>query len=99
IEPLRTFGIARAVGHSTADEIDAVGLTAALRRAALRALASVGPVDAVLLDGQHDCLTAPPATLLDDEPEPTPPVTLIIKGDTLCASIAAASVLAKVERD
>src|SRR6188768_3149306 len=56
IEPLRTFGIARAVGHSTAEEIDAVGIIAALRRAALRALASVGPVDAVLLDGKHDWL-------------------------------------------
>jgi len=99
IEPLHAFGIARAVGHATADEIDAVGIIGALRRAALRALSSVGPVDAVLLDGKHDWLTAAPANLFDDEPEPAPPVTMIIKGDTLCASIAAASVLAKVERD
>jgi ribonuclease HII len=36
---------------------------------------------------------------MDPEPQPTPPVTMVIKGDSLCASIAAASVLAKVERD
>lgn len=102
--PLATFGVARAVGHASAAEIDAAGIIPALRLAAMRALASVGPVDAVLLDGRHDWLTAPPATLLDatdvdGEPEPAPPVTMVVKGDTLCASIAAASVLAKVERD
>lgn len=95
---LAHFGIARAVGHASASEIDAVGIIAALRLAALRALAAVGAVDAVLLDGKHDWLTVT-ATLLDPEPEPTPPVTMIIKGDGLCASIAAASVIAKVERD
>ena len=95
---LAHFGIARAVGHASASEIDEAGIIAALRRAALRALASVGPVDHVLLDGKHDWLTVQP-TLLDPEPEPTPPVTMVVKGDTLCASIAAGSVLAKVERD
>ena len=95
---LAEFGIARAVGHAAASEIDDIGIIAALRLAALRALAVVGPVDAVLLDGKHDWLTVEP-TLLDPDPQPTPPVTMVIKGDTLCASIAAASVLAKVERD
>lgn len=98
--PLARYGVGRAVGHASAAEIDAVGIIAALRFAALRALADVGPVDAVLLDGKHDWLSAPPATLLDDAaPAPVPPVTMVIKGDTLCASIAAASVLAKVARD
>lgn len=96
---LTSFGIARAVGHATAAEIDAVGIIAALRLAALRALAIVGPVDAVILDGKHDWLSAPPPSLLDLDPEPTPPVTMVIKGDRQCASVAAASVLAKVERD
>jgi len=98
--PLAEYGAARAVGHASAEEIDAVGIIAALRLAALRALAEVGPVDAILLDGKHDWLSAPPATLLDEaEPVAVPPVRMVIKGDTLCASIAAASVLAKVERD
>lgn len=95
---LSTFGVARSVGHASPSEIDGVGIIAALRLAALRALAIIGPVDAVLLDGKHDWLTVQP-TLMDPEPEPTPPVTMVIKGDGLCASIAAASVLAKVERD
>jgi len=95
---LADFGLARAVGHCSAAEIDDIGIVAALRRAAVRALATVGAVDAVLLDGKHDWLTLTPS-LLDPEPEPTPPVTMIVKGDTLCASVAAASVLAKVERD
>lgn len=95
---LATFGVARAVGHATALEIDEVGIIAALRRAALRALASVGPVDAILLDGSHDWLSCSP-TLMDPEPQATAPVTMVVKGDTLCASIAAGSVLAKVERD
>lgn len=95
---LAHFGVARAVGHASALEIDEVGIIAALRLAALRALAVVGPVDHVLLDGKHDWLTVAP-TLMDPEPEATPPVTMVVKGDTLCASIAAGSVLAKVERD
>lgn len=100
IPTLDEFGVGRAVGHASAAEIDAVGIIAALRLAALRALAEVGTVHAVLLDGKHDWLSAPPATLLDEaEPAPVAPVTMVVKGDTLCASIAAASVLAKVERD
>jgi len=104
-EPLATFGVARAVGHASPAEIDAEGIVAALRLAARRALAAVGPVDAVLLDGKHDWLSAPVATLFDEvsavpaPPITAPPVTMVVKGDTLCASIAAASVLAKVERD
>lgn len=50
---------ARAVGRSGPDEIDRWGLTTALRLAALRALSQVGPVDAVILDGSHDWLSAP----------------------------------------
>ena len=95
---LSQFGISRGVGHASPTEIDAIGILGALRLACLRALAFVGAVDAVLLDGKHNWLSVQPS-LLDPEPEPTPPVTMVIKGDSLCASIAAASVLAKVERD
>ncbi|WP_062460559.1 ribonuclease HII [Demequina soli] len=102
IAPLRAFGAARAVGHASAAEIDEVGIVAALRLAARRALDAIPvPVDAVLLDGTHDWLTPPPADLFSDHADDwaAPPVTMVVKGDRACASIAAASVLAKVERD
>ena len=105
ISPLSTFGVGRTVGHASAAEIDEVGIIAALRLAGVRGLAALvteGVVaDAVLLDGTHDWLTAPPADLFSsatDDVE-TPPVTMVVKGDGLCASNAAASVIAKVERD
>src|SRR6478609_4204972 len=46
---------AYAIGQASAEECDALGMTAALRLAAVRALASL-PVepDAVILDGKHD---------------------------------------------
>ena len=100
---LGRWGLARAVGHASADEIDAVGILAALRLAGRRALAQVeavvGPVDTVLLDGNYDWLAARD-TLFDEEPAgPAPTVHLRIKADRSCASVAAASVLAKCERD
>lgn len=102
IAPLQAFGVARAVGHAAASEIDEVGIIAALRLAARRALDAIPvAVDAVLLDGTHDWLTPPPADLFAVESDSwdAPPVTMVVKGDRACASIAAASVLAKVERD
>jgi len=106
IEPLSSFGVGRAVGHASSSEIDAVGIIAALRLAGVRGLAALAGdgivVDSVLLDGTHDWLTSPPGDLFSDfdaDDAPTPPVTMVVKGDGLCASIAAASVIAKVERD
>lgn len=106
---LAGFGAGRAVAHASAGEIDEFGIVAALRLAATRALAALADAgvvaDAVLLDGKHDWLTAAPETLFDERPQPplpavaVPAVTTVIGGDDLCASIAAASVLAKVERD
>jgi ribonuclease HII len=99
---LGRWGLARAVGHASAAEIDAVGILGALRLAGMRALSAaaevVGPVDVVLLDGSYDWLTRP-ATLFDVEAVPVPFVHLQVKADRTCASVAAASVLAKCERD
>lgn len=102
---LGRWGRARAVAHASAAEIDDVGIVAALRLAGTRALAQVeqvvGPVGTVLLDGSHDWLT-PPADLfetaagLDGVPRQ---VHLRVKADRTCASVAAASVVAKVTRD
>lgn len=111
IQPIRRWVGAFGVGHATAAEIDEVGIMAALRLAGRRALDGIGEVDAVLLDGNHNWLrTVAPAAAepsLFDEPEtevlvttePDLPVHLKIKADLTCAAVAAASVLAKTERD
>lgn len=118
LEPLvREWVVAWGVGHSTPEEIDAVGIIVALRRAGERALAvaeaTCGPVRCVILDGKHDWLTPPPGNLVDDLvapgslvggggdglAAPRREVRTIVKGDQRCASVAAASVLAKCERD
>lgn len=91
-----------AVGHAEAEECDRLGMTAALRlatRRALWALPDDARPDAVLLDGNFDYVSAAQPTLFDDEPPCTPAVRTLIKADALCASVAAASVLAKVTRD
>ena len=100
---IRRWALAYAVGHASPAEIDEVGIIAALRLAGCRALAAAAIVpDLVILDGNHDWLTAPGDVGLfafaSDAPA-TPPVTTMIKADLKCSSVAAASVLAKVERD
>lgn len=100
---IRRWAFAHAVGHASPAEIDEIGIIAALRLAGRRALASLDVVpDLVILDGNHDWLTAPDevgllAFAADDVH--TPPVTTMIKADMKCSSVASASVLAKVERD
>ena len=88
-----------AVADATACEIDSIGIIAALRLAGHRALAALpAPPDCVLLDGNHDYLTP----RLDDglwPADPFPPVRTEVKADLRCASVAAASVLAKTTRD
>ena len=105
---LGRWGVARAVGHADAGEIDAVGIIGALRLAGRRAIAALAvPVDLVLLDGSHDWLSQPVQGSLFDEPgadpglQVAPPyaVRMRVKADRTCASVAAASVLAKCERD
>ncbi|WP_353950629.1 ribonuclease HII [Knoellia sp. S7-12] len=100
---IRRWAFAHAVGHASPAEIDAVGIIAALRLAGRRALASLDVVpDLVILDGNHDWLTAPGEVGLlayTSDDVHTPPVTTMIKADMKCSSVASASVLAKVERD
>lgn len=88
---------ASGVGLASAAEIDDAGIVAALATAAKRALAHVHEAGvavasaAILLDGSHDWLSPALAAPLD--------VTVRPKADRDCAVVAAASVLAKVERD
>ncbi len=104
---IHRWAVGHAVGHASPQEIDAMGIMAALRLAAVRALEALEAVDLVpdlvILDGNHDWLTAPNevglfAFAAEGGPA-TPPVTTMIKADLKCSSVAAASVLAKVERD
>ena len=97
---LARWGLARAVGHASAAEIDHVGIIAALRLAGRRALAAlVLDVDAVLLDGSHDWLSHAATLFAPDDDLGRPRVHVLVRADQSCSSVAAASILAKCERD
>lgn len=69
VAPVRRWVREWAVGHASPQEIDAWGIIPALRTAGRRALAALPePVDAVLLDGNHDYLTMPPDPVPGEEP-------------------------------
>ena len=75
------------VGHALPSECDRIGMSAAQKLAARRAIEGLGvEVDAVVLDGNWDFVGHPVTRKL-------------VKGDARCVSIAAASILAKVTRD
>jgi ribonuclease HII len=88
---VRGWAVAIGVGHASHEECDELGMTAALRAAGRRALAQVVAQgyepDRIVLDGSHDYLDLGPR------------VTTVVKGDASCLSVAAASCVAKVERD
>ena len=79
------------VGHASYEECDELGMTEALRIAAMRALAELDAQgftpDRIVLDGNHDYLKMPGK------------VTTVIMGDAKCLAVAAASCVAKVTRD
>ena len=86
-----------AVGLASNERIEQIGIIAALGLAARRAIDAIREqgVDltgaVVLLDGSHDWLSPAIDRAL--------PVVMRVKADRTCASVAAASVLAKVHRD
>jgi len=74
------------IGHASEVECDELGMSAAQKLAARRALEATGvDLDHVLIDGNWDFVGGS--------------TTKIVKGDVKCLSIAAASVIAKVTRD
>jgi ribonuclease HII len=76
-----------ATGAASPEECDALGMSAAQKLAARRALDALGVLpDRVLLDGNWDFVGGGITRT-------------VVKGDARCLSIAAASVLAKVTRD
>jgi ribonuclease HII len=84
---IASWCLAWSVGHVSAQECDDLGMSAAQRLAAQRAIAGLGVVpDRVLIDGNWDFVGGGRTRR-------------IIRGDATCLSIAAASILAKVSRD
>ena len=76
-----------AVGHASQPECDELGMSAAQKLAARRAIEGLGVrPDVVLVDGSWDFVGGAD-------------VRRIVRGDASCLSIATASVLAKVTRD
>jgi len=96
-----------AVGHASNDEIDEIGLTRALRRAGRRALVQlVTKPDHLILDGKHNWLMPEKETQnmfeqeFDDDPLSVDlKIITQVKADLTCASVAAASIVAKTTRD
>lgn len=88
VPEIRRWALRWSVGQASAAEIDRQGIRRATERAMLRALAK---------------LDAPPRLLLVDGNLPlrgwSGPQRSLVGGDSLCLAIAAASVLAKQERD
>ena len=79
--------VAWSVGHASQEECDGLGMSAAQRLAARRAIEGLGVApDQVLVDGNWDFVGGGVTRR-------------IVKGDATCLSIAAASILAKVTRD
>ncbi|MFC8304808.1 ribonuclease HII [Specibacter sp. NPDC057265] len=106
VPAIAAWARASAVGHAQAHEIDALGIVGALRLAGTRALAAAAAgltPDFVILDGNHNWLAEPEQLdLFATGPlAPLPPwrIQTRIKADMTCLTVAAASVLAKVERD
>ena len=100
------WSVQHAVGLASNEEVERIGIIAALGLAAARALAELHDLGVamagavVLLDGSHDWLT--PAISrggVIPDGAPRPAVTTRVKADRDCAVVAAASVLAKVHRD
>jgi ribonuclease HII len=83
---VRERAVCVSIAHVNAEEIDDMGVTAALKRAVVLALSGLDCVpDHVVLDGL-------PLRVVENE-------TAVVKGDSKVASIAAASIVAKVARD
>lgn len=84
---IKQIALCWGVGFASNQEIDEIGIVPATRLAMKRALARLSH------DPQHLLVDA---IKLPEEPLPQ---TILIKGDSRCLSIAAASVIAKTERD
>ncbi|GAA1662421.1 hypothetical protein GCM10010977_00620 [Citricoccus zhacaiensis] len=104
VPEILAWGAAAAVGHAEPGEIDRYGISAALalagRRAWHRVAADLGCIpDALVLDGRDNWLPRSPLQASVGLAPGPGSVHLQVKADATCATVAAASILAKVERD
>jgi ribonuclease HII len=85
---IRERALAFGIGWVSAQELDEVGLTGAVRLAMERALAQITvPYDKVIIDGNYNFLKHLPKT------------STLIKADNTIPAVSAASIIAKVARD
>lgn len=84
---IKRMAVSYGIGIASAQEIDLLNILEATRLAARRALAALSPEPGALVT---DALTLPGETR---------PILPLVKGDAISASVAAASILAKVTRD
>ncbi len=86
-DKIKELAVAYGIGFASHEEIDKINILQATYLAMHRAVANMGmEADVLLVDGNRD-------------PGFEIPTELIVKGDSRSASIAAASILAKVTRD
>ncbi|MDR0627986.1 MAG: ribonuclease HII [Bifidobacteriaceae bacterium] len=99
IPALTRWAADHSIGWASAEEIDRHGIVAALRLAGHRALDQLLRTPSVIvLDGKHNWLSPPP-DLFSEPSQPAWLVRMKVKADRECASVAAASIFAKVARD
>ena len=105
VEPLKAWAADWSLGSVTSSEVDQWGIRLALAVAATRAIEGlrIAPSHA-LIDGSFNLLMAPLDVGFGVASPPELKYSrlraiMIVKGDQKCASIAAAAVLAKVNRD
>lgn len=85
---IRAKAVAYGVGWASPQELDELGLTAAVRLAMERAVAEITlPYDELIIDGNYNFLRNNPKS------------RCIIKADDLVPAVSAASIIAKVARD
>ncbi len=112
VEPVKQWVVDSQVAHASPSEVDRFGIVGALRLAGFRALAQLAKrgyrPDVIILDGRDNWLSSADLFLSLADAEMADlmaisgdlaPVTMQVKADASCAVVAAASVLAKVERD
>ncbi len=100
VPALKDWVVAYGIGYAEPAEIDEVGIIGALRRAGIRALQQLPfTPEVAILDGSHNWLSRGDDLFFDGADLVTPPVHMRVKADRDCAAVAAASVLAKVDRD
>lgn len=85
---IKNHALAWSLGWVSAEEVDAMGLTDAVRLAYLRAISGISPrIDKIVIDGAYNFLSSDKRA------------TAVVKADQTVPCVSAASIIAKVDRD